>query len=207
MVNQDSTATSAVTLPAEPFGLRPIGHLHGHGGACNSPGAGTPTGTVTFEDGGIAHAQRNREPHNGRRPAGRRLYTTSALSVATHSITAVYNGNTNDAGSTASNTVSQVVNQDSTATTLTVPAESFGLRPIGHLHGHGERRTARGLGRPPARSRSRTAATQPNGSVNLTTVGGQQEATYTTGALSVGTHSITAVYNGDTNDAGSTCRR
>ncbi len=37
-------------LLGQPLGLRPVGDLHGHGAAV-SPGAGTPTGTVTFKDG------------------------------------------------------------------------------------------------------------------------------------------------------------
>ena len=74
----------------------------------NSPGAGTPTGTVTFEDGSVAlpNGTVNLTTVAGRQEA---TYTTSALNVATHSITAVYNGDTNDAGST-SPTLTQTVN-------------------------------------------------------------------------------------------------
>src|ERR1700722_1100603 len=61
-----------------------------------------------------------------------------------------------------------------------------------------------------------TGANQPTGTVNfddagtqigsgtLSTVGGAQVATFTTSTLSAGTHSITAIYVGDTNNAGST---
>src|SRR5208337_4884777 len=168
----------------------------------NSPGAGTPTGTVTFEDGGVAlpNGTVNLTTVAGQQEA---TYTTSALSVATHSITAVYNGDTNDAGST-SNTVSQVVNQDSTATTLTSPQNPSAF-------GQSVTFTATvSVNSPGAGTPTGTVTFEdggvalPNGTVNLTTVGGQQEATYTTSALSVATHSITAVYKGDTNDAGST---
>ena len=50
--------------------------------------------------------------------SGTATYSTTSLSVATHSITAVYVGDTNYATST-STAVSQVVDQAATTTTLT----------------------------------------------------------------------------------------
>src|SRR5581483_2539702 len=68
-----------------------------------APGAGTPTGNVNFMDG--ATLLQSVAVNGG----GVATLTLSSLTVATHSITAVYVGDTNFAGST-SNTVSQTVN-------------------------------------------------------------------------------------------------
>ena len=79
--------------------------------AAVSPGAGTPTGTVTFKDGTTTLGTGTL---NG---SGVATFSTSTLAVGTHSITAVYGGDTNFTTSTSS-AVSQVVNQASTTTTL-----------------------------------------------------------------------------------------
>ena len=75
-----------------------------------SPGVGTPTGTVTFKDGLTTLG-------TGTLRGGVVTFTTSTLSVATHSITAVNGGSTDDVSST-STAVSQVVNQVATTTAL-----------------------------------------------------------------------------------------
>jgi len=80
-----------------------------------APGSGTPSGTVTFNDGVTTLGTGTL---NG---SGVATFATSALSVATHSITAVYGGNTNFTPST-SNTVSQQVNRSGTSTSLTSSA-------------------------------------------------------------------------------------
>src|SRR5207248_1967970 len=49
-----------------------------------APGAGTPTGTVTFKDGALTL---NSSTIN----SGTATYTNSSLSVGSHSITAIYN--------------------------------------------------------------------------------------------------------------------
>ncbi|MDQ3814371.1 MAG: Ig-like domain-containing protein, partial [Armatimonadota bacterium] len=68
-----------------------------------APGAGTPTGTVTFRDGatvlGTGTLNANRQAS----------ITTSSLAVGSHTITATYNGNGNFNGS-ASPVLTQVVN-------------------------------------------------------------------------------------------------
>jgi hypothetical protein len=71
--------------------------------AAVSPGAGTPTGTVTFKDGSTVLG-------TGTLSGGVATYTTSTLALGTHSITVVYGGDTNFASST-SGALSQVVNQ------------------------------------------------------------------------------------------------
>jgi hypothetical protein len=64
---------------------------------------GTPTGTVTFKDGATTLG-------TGTLTSSKATFKTSTLSVATHSITAVYGGSSSFAGST-SPILSQVVNQ------------------------------------------------------------------------------------------------
>src|SRR5207244_12388623 len=76
--------------------------------AAVSPGAGTPTGTVNFLDGATVIG-------TGTLSAGVATFSTGALSVATHSITAAYQGDGNFLTST-STAVSQVVNKASTTT-------------------------------------------------------------------------------------------
>ena len=51
-----------------------------------SPGAGTPAGTVTFNDGATVLGTRTLNA------SGIATFTTSSLRVGTHTITAVYNG-------------------------------------------------------------------------------------------------------------------
>src|SRR5207302_607900 len=74
-----------------------------------SPGAGTPTGTVTFKDGGTTLGTGNL--NSGLQAS----FSTAGLSVATHSITAVYAGDGNFIASTSAAT-SQVVNKADTTT-------------------------------------------------------------------------------------------
>src|SRR5947199_257708 len=79
-----------------------------------SPGAGTPPGTVTFKDGATALSTNSLS-------GGQVNYTNTTLLPGTHSITAVYNGDTNFIGST-SGVVTQSVGQANTATAVTSSA-------------------------------------------------------------------------------------
>jgi hypothetical protein len=120
-----------------------------------APGAGTPTGTVTFMDGSTALGTGTLNA------AGVATLIISTLDVAgsPHSITAVYKGDTNDAGSTGTLTNGQTVNADSTSTVVSssVNPSAFGQSVTFTAT---VSVTARGPGHPPARSRSRTAASR-----------------------------------------------
>jgi hypothetical protein len=115
-------------------------------------------------------------------------FSTSSLTVATHPITAVYNGDTNFTGSTTSSTVSQVVNAADTTTTLT-------SSPNPSTHGTSVTFTATVAALTPGSG-------TPTGTVNILDNGTQigtgtlsdGVATFSTTTLSVGTHPITAVY-------------
>lgn len=151
--------------------------------------SGAPTGTVTFKDGsnilGPAAAI-----------SGGVASFAASLAAGTHSITATYSGDTNFNGSTSS-VLSQVVNQvtTSTAVTSSVNPSTFGQQV---------QFTA-------TITWSSTGA--PSGNVTFkdggTTLGTPASvsggvASILVSSLSVGSHSITATYNGDTNFSGST---
>ena len=142
------------------------------------------TGTVTFMDGPTVLG-------TGTVFGSTANFSTTALSVGTHSITAVYGGDANYNGVT-SPALSQVVNK--TATTVTVASSR---NPV------------------PSGSSVTFTATVPAGATGTvqfldgTTVLGTGTvsggaASFSTATLSVGTHSITAMYSGDATYNGAT---
>jgi Bacterial Ig-like domain (group 3)/FG-GAP-like repeat/Galactose oxidase, central domain len=82
------------------------------------PGGATPTGTVTFKDGG------NTLGSGALMGAGTATYSTATLAVGTHVITAVYGGNSNDAGSTSS-AMSVIVNPPNFTLTATPSSQTI----------------------------------------------------------------------------------
>src|SRR5204862_290772 len=78
--------------------------------SATAPGSGTPSGTVTFKDGATSLATNNLS-------AGQATYTNAAFSAASHSLTAVYNGDANFV-TNVSLTLTQTVNKADTTTTL-----------------------------------------------------------------------------------------
>ncbi|HEY2705903.1 MAG TPA: putative Ig domain-containing protein [Candidatus Dormibacteraeota bacterium] len=90
-------------------------------------GTGTPTGTVTFKDGGSTLGTGTLALVGGVATA---TYTTSGLSAATHSITAGYGGDATDAVS-ASTALSQVV---TTVASVILTPHSHTLRANGTSH-------------------------------------------------------------------------
>jgi hypothetical protein len=146
---------------------------------------GTPTGTVNFLDGTTVLA--TAQPMT----AGVANFTTSALAVGGHSITAVYSGDSTFTGSTsAATTVTVTGSMISTSSALSA---STATPTIGQSVTFTATVTA--------------ASGTPTGTMNFldgTTVLATAEpmiagvAIFTTTALAVGSHSITAVYNGTT---------
>jgi hypothetical protein len=70
------------------------------------PGSGSPTGSLTFKDGGVNIGTCSAQTVS----SSVATCTIASLGLGTHSITAVYNGDSSFNASPASNTVSQVVN-------------------------------------------------------------------------------------------------
>ena len=156
--------------------------------AAVSPGAGTPTGIVTFLDQtttlgtGIL---------NG---SGTATFAFAGLAVGTHAISAVYSGDVDFlAGAVA--TGSQVVSQATSSVALAVSGST--------LIGQTETFTATVAVVAPG-------AGPPTGGVTFldgtTTLGTQSisggTASFQSSTLALGTHSITVVYSGDSNFAG-----
>ncbi|MGA2499634.1 MAG: Ig-like domain repeat protein [Tepidisphaeraceae bacterium] len=149
------------------------------------------SGTVNFYDAGVkigSGALGGGSPDVA-------TFTTSALAVGTHSITATYAGdNYNTAAASAA--ISQVVTQTATAVAVTAS-----LNP--GIAGVAETITAtvtvtKGAGTPTGLV-TFTSGTTVLGTANLNTAG---VATISP-VLAPGTYSIVATYAGDTNDAGS----
>jgi len=98
-VNKASTTTTVTASVVSPstYGTQVIYT------ATVTPSAGTETGTVTFQDGGIPLG-------SGALSGGTATYTTSTLAAGSHSITAVYSGDANYNGG-SSLALSFVVNK------------------------------------------------------------------------------------------------
>jgi streptogramin lyase len=154
----------------------------------------TPTGTVTFKDGATTMC------NAVALTAGAVTCATSTLSVATHLITAVYSGDTNNTGS-SSNTVSQVTGQASSSTVLV-----SGTNPS--TFGQSVTVTATVTGQTPTGTVTfKDGASAIAGCSSASFTGGTSNspsAVCATAALSTGTHSITSVYSGDASNSGST---
>jgi hypothetical protein len=156
----------------------------------------TPTGTITFYDGNTALGTVTVSPGS---QGGQALFTASSLALGDHPITAVYSGDGTFVAST-SDPWDESILQDSTVS----------LTPSNSTVASGQTVTFTAVV-----SSSFTGAT-PTGTVTfydgdtilatvtLTQSTNGAQATFSISTLSAGTHSITAVYNGDTTFIGST---
>ncbi len=158
----------------------------------NAPGSGTPTGTVTFKDGstilGTVHVD----------GSGIATLNISNLSVGSHSITAVYAGDTNFTTSTSS-ALTQTVNHDATTAAVVSSADPSAFsQPVTF--------TATVSANAPGSGTPTGTVTFMDGSTNLgsDSLNGSDQATLSISSLALGSHSITVVYGGDSNFAGST---
>jgi hypothetical protein len=191
VVSQVQTTTALVSVPAQGIGGNPVAIT-----ATVTPASGgsTPTGTVTFTDT-FNGATVTLGSAIALTKTGTASINPATLAPGTHSILATYSGDTDDAGSTA--TLSLVVVQATTTTTVTAtpsPATVQGIITFtAVVTGNGATPTG-------------TVNFLANGSIALGTgtldATGKTSVTYS--ALGAGSYQITAVYKGDTNDAGST---
>jgi streptogramin lyase len=149
------------------------------------PDPASVTGTVTFFDGGTAIG-------TGTVSSDTATLTTSALSAGSHSLTAVYNGDSFNTTST-STPLTQVVQG---ATTTGVASND---NPA--TYGDAVTFTATVL---PSTATGNVTFLDGTTSLGTATLGAGGTATLTTSSLTPGSHSITATYGGDTLDAGST---
>ena len=166
--------------------------------AAVSPGAGTPTGTVTFKDGSTTLCA------TVSLSSGQATCQTSSLSVGAHSITGVYSGDGNFSASTTSPAFSQTVGQASTTTAISSSDSSS-------VWGESITLTATVAAVSPGAGAPTGTVNFKDGSTTITGCGtqsvggtGPYTATCVTSTLSVSSHTITGVYSGDTNLSGST---
>jgi hypothetical protein len=157
-----------------------------------SGAGGVPTGTVTFSDGVTTLGTGTLDA------TGATTFTTSALAVATHALSAVYGGDANYTTSTAT-TLSQVVNQADTSTAV-ASSSSPSLVDTSVTFTATVTPTAPGAGAPTGTVTFMDGST----TIGTGTLGGAGVATFATTTLTVGAHSITAVYGGDGSFVGST---
>jgi len=146
----------------------------------------TATGTVTFKNGSATLG-------TAAIAAGKAKLTTSALIAGAHSITAVYGGSSTVAGST-SPVLTQTVKKAATKTTL---VSSLNPSQSGTAVTFTATVTAGATG----------TVTFENGGVSMGSAAintSTHKASITKSTLTVGTHSITAVYGGNANYATST---
>ncbi|HET8922787.1 MAG TPA: Ig-like domain repeat protein [Candidatus Acidoferrum sp.] len=152
------------------------------------PSGASATGTVTFFDGstslGTATISGNATQ-----------LSLSSLLAGTHSITAVYSGNSNLAGSTSS-TVSEVVNPAATTTTISSIANPASVGQVATFSVS----VQPAFGGTASGGVSFYDGTVLLGTVSLTNNAGQLSVS----TLGVGSHSITAAYNGDASTTAST---
>lgn len=146
------------------------------------------TGTVEFFDGST-------ELGSGTLTDGIATYTTTALTEGTHSLIAEYEGD-DTYSSSSSPAITVVVSASLTATTTTLTASATSQ--------------ASGLAEVLTATMSPTSATGTveffDGSTEIGTgtVSSSGVATFSTSALAVGSHTLTATYEGDSSDASST---
>ncbi|HLJ28560.1 MAG TPA: Ig-like domain-containing protein [Candidatus Angelobacter sp.] len=156
-----------------------------------APGSGVPSGTVTFKNGSSTLGTGTLDGN------GNATFTTSTLTVGSHSITAVDGGSTSFTGSTSS-VLTQTVNKDGTTSSVT-----SSLNPS--THGQSVTFTATVVASAPGTAVPTGSVTFKDGTKSLgskTLSSGQ--ATLSTSSLSRGSHSITVVYGGSSNFLGST---
>jgi hypothetical protein len=163
-----------------------------------APSAGSPTGTVNFEDGGVTIAGCAAKALTA---AGTATCSFTYPGAGTHSITATYSGNPTFAGST-SPTLTQTVNQASTSTAL-----ASSVNPS--VAGQSVTMTASvSVIAPGTGTRTGTVMFE-DGGVTITgcaaqVVSAAGSAVCAAAFASAGAHPITAVYSGDANFTGST---
>ncbi len=156
--------------------------------AANSPGSGTPTGSIAFYDG-------SSELGTGTLSGGKATFKTSAfaLSAGSNSITAVYSGDQNFTGSASAALTLNVI-QDRTTTTL---GSSVNPSVVGQSVTFTATISANspGSGTPTGSVTFEVDSISVGSPVALT----NGAASFTTTFTAAGSYTIKAVYSGDSN--------
>ena len=158
----------------------------------------SPPGAVSLFDGGtlLATVPLN-IPASGQTYA---IWTTSSLAAGTHNISAVYNGNSEFQGSSAS--ITEVITSVQVPTTTylysTAPTASVGSPVTFQIYEY----AGPTLSPPGAVSLFDGSTLLATVSLNIPSIG-QSYVFWTTSSLAAGTHNISAVYNGNSEFQGS----
>jgi hypothetical protein len=163
-LNPSSTGAS-VTFTATPTGA-----------------AGTPSGSVLFNDGGAPIGTASLSPQ------GAAAFSTSSLSVGQHTITASYGGDANNTGAVSA-PLMQTVQETTTTSLASSKNPSIGGTPV--------TLTATVLGASPGAISGSVTFKSGNSVVGAATLSAAGVASLTTSALAVGSDALTAVYSGD----------
>ena len=180
ILNQSITkAATSVVLTASPSASR-FGQPVAFYAAVKSATSGTPTGTVTFKDGTTIIG-------TGTLSLGHAKIATLKLTVGTHPVTAVYNGDANFTASTSA-ILNFVTSKAATSTTV-----ASSLNPSTH----GSAVTFTATVKSSTTGIPTGSATFKDGSTLLATVAlTNGKAAFATSTLAIGSHAITVVYNG-----------
>lgn len=151
----------------------------------------TPTGTVTFKDGATTLGTGTLSGSGNTVTA---TLNTSFSTAGSHSLTAVYGGDTNNNNSTsAANTVTVITTAPTTTTLSAAPSAT--------VAGQAVTLTATVNGYTPTGTVTFKDGSTTLGTGTLSGSGATATATFNASFSTVGSHNITATYEGDTNDA------
>ncbi len=154
---------------------------------------GAPTGTVTFLSGATTLGTGTLSPGGD---GGQATLTLSTLPVGTDPITAVYGGDADSAGG-GSSAFGQVVQPLPTTTALTSGADPS-------TFGQSVTLTATVSNGTPTQATGTVEFDDGGNMIGTGTLSSSGQATFVTSSLTAGGHSLTAIYYGDSSNAGST---
>lgn len=151
--------------------------------------SGTPTGTVTFKDGSttLGSAALNN--------LGIATFSATGLAAGSQTIVAVYSGDTINLTSTSTALTEEI--QENTGVTISASANPS-------YSGASVTFTATVTGPGSVAPTGTVTFKDGSSTIGSSALNSSGVATYSTAALAVGPHTITAVYSGDANNAGST---
>ena len=198
LVVNDSTTTVTATPTAAQFGQLVDFTITVSGAA------GIPSGSVTLYDGAVALADQIGSPIalNG---SGKATGNLANLSVGSHTLLAVYSGETNVyASSTGSDSTPIVISPTTTTTTLAASPSSTSTVPVFGQPVNLTATVTAGAGGAPTSGTVTFKDATTNTILGTMTLSGSNVVTLQTTSLSVATHSITATYGANGNFGGST---
>jgi hypothetical protein len=151
-------------------------------------GTGVPTGSVTFNDGGTQIGT------GGLNSSGAAEFSTSSLSVGSHSVTAVYSGDANFSGSTSAAVAVTVAAPAKVATSSSLSASATQLASGQSVTFTAGVAPQSGSGTPTGS----VAFLDGSSQIGMGTLSAGS-ASFSSASLSVGSHAISAAYSGDAN--------